>query len=55
MFPQVYYVVNTEFGWDNVIVAYTSKEEAEKFVEAAGGREELRIRQIDLEERFFEE
>ena len=56
MFPQVYYVVNTMNGWDNVVAAYTSKEEAQKFVKiACGDEEEYRIRQISLEERFVEE
>lgn len=56
MFPQVYYVVNTMNGWDNVIAAYTSREEAQKFVQfECGGGEEYRIRHISLEERYVEE
>jgi hypothetical protein len=36
-------------GWDNVIAAFTSKEECEKLVLHLGSREEHRIRSIALE------
>ncbi len=55
MFPQVYYVVNTENGWDNVVGAYTSLEEAEKLLAYMGSPESCRVRQISLENKFVEE
>jgi hypothetical protein len=55
MFPQVYYVVNTGNGWDNVIGAYTSREEAEKLLSYMGDPESCLVRQISLENKFVEE
>lgn len=50
----VYYVVNTENGWDNVVGAYTSKQEAEKLLAYMGDPESCRVRSIELEEEFQE-
>lgn len=49
MFPMVYYVVDTMHGWDNLIAAFTSREECEKLVAHLGNREEHRIRSIPVE------
>lgn len=51
----VYYVVNTENGWDNVVGAYTSREEAEKLLAYMGAPESCRLRQVSLESEFVEE
>lgn len=53
MLPLVYYVVNTENGWDNVIGIFDNKEEAEKLLKYMDS-ECCRLRSAPLESKFIE-